>query len=230
MPREKRSAAELNEYRDAEKRRQSQKWECHCEKPGCPGGLVSQSTWRTHRAWTEARAQEKKNREGVEDLFAGYPPFHELEPGVDMAVDDVSEPDHERKEPPLIDSDDDIFGDQWPPAPGLADDDLDPPDPNAPVYGPHPQPRHTPTPPNTTCTQATNKNKKKTAPGNAHAHTRTQHTTQPPRKMPKHADTHVVHTPTRDVLSKVACLFTWHAGIPRCQRSLMMRDHRSWVS
>jgi hypothetical protein len=170
MPREKRSAAELNEYRNAEKRRQSEKWECHCEKPGCPGGLVSQSTWRTHRAWTEARAQEKKNREGVEDLFAGYPPFHELEPGVDMAVDDVSEPDHERKEPPLIDSDDDIFGDQWPPAPDLADDDLDPPDPNAPVYGPHPQPRHTHTPPNTTCTQATKQKKKLHRATHTHTH------------------------------------------------------------
>ena len=120
MPRSKRTAAQRLNYEESEKRRQGVKWECHCEVPECGGGLVSQSLWRKHRAYTEARAQERKDREGVDDLLAGYPPFHDLDHGVDMAINsDDSEPEHERKEAVPTDSDDEFFdGLGLPPADG----------------------------------------------------------------------------------------------------------------
>ena len=132
MPRPKRTAAQEATYHENEKRRKAEKWQCtDCEKPGCSGGFVSQSVWRDHRNWTEAQAQRKKNREGVDDLLAGYPRPRELDPVVDMANNDNdSEPEHDRMEALPTDSDDDIFDALHQPPNGDQSDE----DPE--VYGP----------------------------------------------------------------------------------------------
>ena len=76
--------------KEKERVRRAKNVECECEFPDC-SGWVPPTTAQRHLEYTMAQQVIREDLKGVEDLIAGYPPPHELWPGLGWQLDDESE-------------------------------------------------------------------------------------------------------------------------------------------